>query len=56
MIPTRSDFAFIGMASRLALDLGLHVDTTIHVREGKMTAQVARARQVAFWGTYIIDQ
>ncbi|KAK9427073.1 hypothetical protein V1505DRAFT_359151 [Lipomyces doorenjongii] len=44
------------MASRLALDLGLHIGTAAHVAEGKMTPEVARARQVAFWGTYIIDE
>lgn len=41
---------------RLALDLGLHVDTTSLVISGKMTTEIARARQMAFWGAYLIDQ
>lgn len=44
------------MASRLALDLGLHIDTTAHVKAGKMTEEVARARTAAFQGTYVVDQ
>jgi hypothetical protein len=44
------------MASRLALDLGLHFDGTLQVQAGTMTVDVARARRATFHGTYIIDQ
>jgi len=44
------------MATRLALDLGLHIDTSALVLAGKMTTKISRARRMAFWGTYLNDQ
>jgi len=44
------------MATRLALDLGLHIDTSAFVLAGKMTTKISRARRMAFWGTYLNDQ
>lgn len=44
------------MASRLALDLGLHVDTTAHVRAGSITKEVAKARTMAYHGIYVVEQ
>jgi hypothetical protein len=38
---------------RVALDLGLHVDSTRYVAQGILTPAEARARQVAFWGCYL---
>lgn len=44
------------MASRLALDLGLHVDPSSHVNAGTMTRETARARTAAYRGTYVVEQ
>lgn len=41
---------------RLALDLGLHMDMTLHVTEGILSQAEAELRGEVFWGAYIIDQ
>lgn len=46
----------IGMVMRLALDLGLHMDMTIHVAQGILTQEEADVRGEVFWGAYIVDQ
>lgn len=45
-----------GMAVRLAYDLGLHIDTQMYVVRGTMSAEEARARKIAFWGTFATDR
>lgn len=45
-----------GMAMRLAVDFGLHVSTKAYVEAGSMSAEEARGRSVAFWGSYATDQ
>ncbi|KAM5352773.1 hypothetical protein ACJ41O_005495 [Fusarium nematophilum] len=45
----------LGMAMRLAFDLGLHVDMQPYVLRGDMTKEEAKARGTAFWGCYIVD-
>lgn len=44
------------MALRLAFDLGLHIDLTLHVAEGFLGQEEADLRREVFWGTYFIDQ
>lgn len=41
---------------RLAVDFGLHVSTKAYVEAGSMSAEEARGRSVAFWGSYATDQ
>ena len=47
---------YSGMAMRLAVDLGLHLDTDIYVRVGKLSLREATVRQITFWGTYFLDR
>lgn len=44
------------MSMRLAFDLGLHLDMTVYVERGDISAIEADVRRVAFWGSYIADQ
>lgn len=46
----------VGMAMRLAFDLGLHIDMAPYVRNGSITAAEAELRRMVFWGTYALDQ
>lgn len=46
----------IGMAMRLAFDLGLHIDMSSHVAEGSISAGAATLRRMVFWGAYTLDQ
>jgi hypothetical protein len=43
------------MAMRLCFDLGLHIDTDIYVQQGIISAAESRARQTAFWGSYVMN-
>ncbi len=45
-----------GMAMRLAFDLGLHVDSAAYVKSGRMTRLESEARQVTFWGCFVVNQ
>lgn len=45
-----------GMAMRLSFDLGLHIDSTAYVESGAMTKLEAEARQVTFWGCFVVNQ
>lgn len=45
-----------GMAMRIALDLGLHLDQSASVRLGKMSTSDAESRSVAFWGILITNK
>lgn len=42
----------IGMAMRLAIDLGLHMDAAPFVERGLMDISEVRLRSYVFWGTY----
>lgn len=46
----------LGMAMRLAFDLGLHIDMSLHVAEGSISAAEAEIRGMVFWGAYTLDQ
>jgi hypothetical protein len=45
-----------GMAMRLSFDLGLHVDSAAYVESGRMTRLESEARQVTFWGCFVVNQ
>jgi hypothetical protein len=46
----------LGMAVRLAFDLGLHKDMTPYVEQGIITLNEADLRRTIFWGAYLVDQ
>lgn len=46
----------LGMAIRLAFDLGLHKDMTSYVEKGIITNSEADLRRTIFWGAYLVDQ
>lgn len=46
----------LGMAVRLSADLGLHLDLSSHVQEGRLTARALDVRRTAFWGVFIHDK
>ncbi len=47
---------YSGMSMRLSFDLGLHIDMMPYVTSGRMSAEEAEVRKVAFWGSFIVDQ
>lgn len=47
---------FLGMAMRLAFDLGLHLDMSSYVSDGSISAVEAELRRMVFWGAYTLDQ
>ncbi|KAA8911967.1 hypothetical protein TRICI_003653 [Trichomonascus ciferrii] len=49
-------WVYSGMASRMALDLGLQLDCKGLSHVGYLTAEEYRARNSTFWGCYIFDQ
>lgn len=49
-------WVYAGMASRMAYSLGLHSDCTHYVPQGILSADDADARNVAWWGVYVIDR
>lgn len=51
-----SHSTLLGMAMRLAFDLGLHIDMSSHVAEGSISAGAAALRRMVFWGAYTLDQ
>ncbi|KAF7594194.1 hypothetical protein BBP40_009897 [Aspergillus hancockii] len=46
---------YSGMSTRLAFDLGLHIDMTPYVQKGEIGAFEADVRRIAFWGSYTAD-
>lgn len=46
---------YSGMSTRLAFDLGLHIDMTPYVEKGEIGAFEADVRRIAFWGSYTAD-
>lgn len=47
---------YSGMAFRIALDLGLHLDCSNLVEAGLLNSEDVVARKTTFWGCYIYDQ
>lgn len=49
-------FMYIGMATRMAMNLGLQSDCTSYVTKGLISEQDVEARNIAFWGIYVLDK
>ncbi|PYH79255.1 hypothetical protein BO82DRAFT_289237 [Aspergillus uvarum CBS 121591] len=49
-------WTYIGMAVRMAYTLGLHTDSRPWVESGRLTAEDAEIRSVAWWGCYLIEK
>ena len=49
-------FTQVGMAMRLAFDLGLHLDMGPYVERGTIAPEDAEARRVTFWAAYTSEQ
>jgi hypothetical protein len=47
---------YAGQASRMAFNLGLHLDCSKHVQQGLITSDDAVIRSVTWWGVYVIDR
>ncbi|KAF2009748.1 hypothetical protein BU24DRAFT_312985, partial [Aaosphaeria arxii CBS 175.79] len=47
---------YSGMAVRLALDLGLHLDNEVYVDAGILSPEEATLRRVVFWGAFIHER
>lgn len=51
-----ANYFIIGMAMRLATDLGLHIDAAPFAERGLMDLEEAQLRSSTFWGTYIHER
>lgn len=49
-------FMYIGMASRMAMNLGLHSDCSTYLSKGLVSEEDVEARKIAFWGVYVLDK
>jgi hypothetical protein len=49
-------WVYSGMAIRMALDLGLHLDCTSLSQVGYLSAEDYKVRNTTFWGCYLFDQ
>ncbi|RAH47305.1 Zn(II)2Cys6 transcription factor [Aspergillus brunneoviolaceus CBS 621.78] len=49
-------WTYIGMAVRMAYTLGLHTDPRPWVESGRLPAEDAEIRSVAWWGCYMIEK
>lgn len=47
---------YCGMATRMAFNLGLHLDCSRCVTSGLLTQEDAEARNVTWWGCYVLDK
>lgn len=49
-------FMYIGMASRMAMNLGLHSDISAYAASGLVPEEDVEVRNIAFWGVYVLDK
>ncbi|KAE8365648.1 fungal-specific transcription factor domain-containing protein [Aspergillus caelatus] len=49
-------WTYIGIAVRMAYTLGLHTDSHQWVESGRITAEEAEIRSIAWWGCYMIEK
>ncbi|RDH27426.1 fungal-specific transcription factor domain-domain-containing protein [Aspergillus welwitschiae] len=47
---------YLGIAIRMAYNLGLHIDPHLWVSSGFMASEDAELRSIAWWGCYIIEK
>lgn len=45
-----------GVAVAMALNLGLHIDSSVCVEDGLLTADESEDRAVTWWGVYLLDK
>jgi hypothetical protein len=44
------------MAVRLSADLGLHLDLSSYVKDGRMSQTELDVRRTTFWGVFVHDK
>ncbi|KAL2205942.1 hypothetical protein CC79DRAFT_1357941 [Sarocladium strictum] len=49
-------WTYIGMATRMAFNLGLHLDCSHWCETGIITKEAAELRGVVWWGCYVLDK
>jgi hypothetical protein len=49
-------FMYIGMASRMAMNLGLQSDCSHYAAKGLVSQEDVEERSIAFWGIYVLDK
>ncbi|PYI11002.1 hypothetical protein BO78DRAFT_466665 [Aspergillus sclerotiicarbonarius CBS 121057] len=49
-------WTYIGIAIRMAYNLGLHIDPHLWVSSGTMAPEEAELRSIAWWGCYMIEK
>lgn len=49
-------FMYIGIASRMAMNLGLHSDCSSYACKGIISDEDVESRKIAFWGIYVLDK
>ncbi|KAJ5876720.1 hypothetical protein N7455_000185 [Penicillium solitum] len=49
-------WTYLGIAIRMAYNLGLHIDPSQWVNSGSLTAEEAELRSIAWWGCYMIEK
>lgn len=46
----------LGNATRMAYNLGLHMDCTAWVSSGLISEDEAEVRKVTWWGCFVVDK
>ncbi|RAL00142.1 uncharacterized protein BO80DRAFT_408899 [Aspergillus ibericus CBS 121593] len=49
-------WTYLGIAIRMAYNLGLHIDPSQWVNSGSLTGEEAELRSIAWWGCYMIEK
>ncbi|KAL2851881.1 fungal-specific transcription factor domain-containing protein [Aspergillus pseudoustus] len=49
-------WTYLGIAIRMAYNLGLHIDPSQWVKSGSLTAEGAELRSIAWWGCYMVEK
>ncbi|EQB46707.1 hypothetical protein CGLO_14232 [Colletotrichum gloeosporioides Cg-14] len=47
---------YCGMCVRMAMNLGMHLDCSLCLSEGTLSAEEAEVRNVTWWGCYVLDK
>ena len=50
------EFLIVGMSFRMALDLGIHLDSQRLVELGYLSEEEYNMRAITFWGCFIFDR
>ncbi|KAJ5193424.1 hypothetical protein N7449_009566 [Penicillium cf. viridicatum] len=49
-------WTYMGMATRMAYNLGFHIDPSKWVKSGHLTEEDASIRSIAWWGCYMVEK